>query len=270
MAGILNIQIKPIIGKTELNLKKINHYIKKYSNKKLDLVVMPEFFSTGIDHNSFINNPTDENGSEIIKYISKLAKEYNTNIIAGTVIEKSEDKLYNTSFAINREGNIVAKYRKIHLYQYMGGTEGDNITPGDKEIVVDFDFGKVGMAICFDIRYPLHYKRLAKLGADIIVSPTAWVITNEIYKDIDALKYAQEMWIAMNRVRAYDNGVYLISSNQTKQVNDKISTIGNSLIISPTAEVIANAKNDECAIWSDIDLDLVKYLRQTYPIAQID
>lgn len=270
MAGILNIQIKPILGNTEINLKKIKHFIKKYSDKKLDLVVMPEFFSTGIDHKSFLNNPTDENGSEIIKYISELAKEYNTNIIAGTVIEKSEDKLYNTSFVINREGKIIEKYRKIHLYNYLGGTEGERITPGDREVVVDLDFGKIGLGICYDIRYPLHYKKLAKLGADIIVLPTAWVVPNEIYKDIETLKYAQDMWIAMNRTRAYDNFVYVISCNQTKQVNENISTIGSSLIISPTAEVLANAKNDECAIWADIDLDIVKYFRQIYPIAHID
>lgn len=270
MVGILNIQIKPLLNKPEINLKKIEHYIKKHSNKKLDLIVLPEFFSTGINHEYFLTHPVDENGGEIIDFIKELAKKYNTNIIAGTVIEKSEEKLYNTSFAINRSGETIAKYRKIHLFNYMGGTEGDRITAGDQEIVVDFDFGKVGMAICFDIRYPLHFKKLAKLGADIIVLPTAWAIPNEIYNDSETLKYAQEMWIAMNRTRAYDNMVYLVISNQTKKSNDQFSCIGNSLMISPTAEVIANAKDQEGAIYSDIDLQPVKYLRQTYPIAQID
>ena len=74
----------------------------------------------------------------------------------------------------------------------------------------------------------------------------------------------------MNRTRAYDNMVYVISSNQTKRANDMYSSIGQSLIISPAAEILANAKNDECAIYADIDLDLVKYYRQIYPIAQID
>ncbi len=270
MAGILSIQMKPIIGKSEINLKKIKHFIKKNSDKKLDLVVMPEFFSTGIDHESFLNNPTDENGSDTIEYIKELAKEYNTNIVAGTVIEKSEDKLYNTSFVINRHGETLAKYRKIHLFNYMGGTEGERITPGDKEVVVELDFGKIGLGICFDIKYPLHYKKLAKLGADIIVLPTAWAIPNDIYNNTETLKYAQEMWIAMNRTRAYDNLVYVISSNQTKQSNENVSCIGTSLIISPTAEILANAKNDESAIWADLDLETVKYFRQIYPIAHID
>lgn len=270
MTGILNIQVKPIIGNKELNLKKIEHYIKKYSDKNLDLVVFPEFFSTGISHEQFLNYPEDENGGDTIAFIQELAKKYNTNIIAGTVIEKSADKLYNTSFIIDRNGNIIDKYRKIHLFNYMGGTEGERITPGDREVVVDFDFGKVGLGICFDIRYPLHYNKLIKKGADIIVLPTAWVIPNEIYDDPKTLQYAQEMWIAMNRTRAYDNMVYVISSNQTKRANDMFSSIGHSVIISPAAEIIANAKNDECAIYADIDLDVVKYYRQIYPIAQID
>ena len=172
MTGILNIQVKPIIGNKELNLKKIEHYIKKYSDKNLDLVVFPEFFSTGISHEQFLNYPEDENGGDTIAFIQELAKKYNTNIIAGTVIEKSADKLYNTSFIIDRNGNIIDKYRKIHLFNYMGGTEGERITPGDREVVVDFDFGKVGLGICFDIRYPLHYNKLIKKGADIIVLPT--------------------------------------------------------------------------------------------------
>lgn len=284
MAGILNIQIKPFIGKKELNLKKVEHFLKKNEDKKLDLVILPEFFSTGIHHESFLNFPEDEYGGDTIKFIQNLAIKYNTNIIAGTVIEGVNDvtdslstpemshkkKLYNTSFIINRKGEIVDKYRKIHLYNYMGGTEGERITPGDREVVVDLDFAKVGLGICFDIRYPLHYNKLIKQGADIIVLPTAWIVPNEIYNDIDARKYAQDMWIAMNRTRAYDNMVYTISCNQAGRVNERVSNLGTSLIISPSAEVLANANYDECALYADIDIDMVKYYRQIYPIAQID
>jgi len=289
MAGILNIQFKPSLGNKELNLKKIQHFLKKYKDKHLDLVVLPEFFSTGVAHESFINSPEDENGGDTIKFIQKLAKEYNTNIIAGTVIEGEgnnatncgeisegaessgvEKKLYNTSFIINRSGEIACKYRKIHLFNYMGGTEGERITPGNKEVVVDLDFAKVGLGICFDIRYPLHFNKLIKMGADIIVVPTAWIIPNEIYNDIDARKNAQELWLAINKTRAYDNMVYIVSCNQTGRVDEYMSGLGTSVIVSPTSEIIANAKNDECALFADIDLDLVKFYRQIYPIAQID
>ena len=126
MTGILNIQINPIIGNKDANLRKIDYFIKKNSDKKLDLVVLPEFFSTGIDHDSFINLPEPEDGGDTIRYVCELAKKYNTNIIAGSVIEGVNGNLYNTSFIIDRNGIIVNKYRKIHLYNYMGGTGWKN------------------------------------------------------------------------------------------------------------------------------------------------
>lgn len=267
MAGILNIQINSLMGEKEVNLSKIEYYIKKNSDKNLDLVIMPEFFSTNLEYQK---EPEDENGGETIKFVQNLAKKYNTNIIAGTVVRKIEDKMYNTSFAINRNGEIIAKYNKIHLFNYMGGNEGCNITAGNKIVTADFDFAKVGMAICFDVRYPLHFNKLIKENVDIIVLPTCWIVTDEIYKDENTLKYAQDMWITLNRTRAYDNMVYFIVSNQTKECGNKMYAIGTSMIISPTAEILAKAENKECALYADIEIENVKYLKSFYPIATID
>jgi len=267
MAGILNIQINSLSGEKEVNLGKIEYYIKKNSDKKLDLVIMPEFFATNIEYQK---EPEDKNGGETIKFIQNLAKQYNTNIIAGTVVRKIEDKMYNTSFAINRKGEIIAEYDKIHLFNYMGGNEGCNITAGNKIVTADFDFAKVGMAICFDVRYPLHFNKLIKENVDIIVLPTCWIVPEEIYKDESSLKYAQDMWVALNRTRAYDNMVYFAVSNQTKECGNKMYAIGTSMIISPTAEILAKAENKECALYADIEIENVKYLKSFYPIAKID
>ena len=270
MVKILNIQINPVIGNKKDNLQKIESFIAENSDKNPDLIVLPEFFSTGIDHNSFINSPEPVNGGDTIKFVSELAKKFNTNIVAGSVIEKENNKLYNTTFVINRNGNIVDKYRKIHLYNYMGGTEGERITAGDKIVVTDLDFGRIGLGICYDIRYPLHYKKLAKLGAEIIVLPTAWGVSNEIFEDKAMLKHAQELWIAINKTRAYDNLVYVVSTNQIGKCNDKVSCIGNSMIISPTTEILSNAYNQEGGFLANIDLNMVKLYKTIYPICEID
>lgn len=270
MAGILNIQFQPVIGDKEFNLQTVESFIEQNSDKCLDLVVLPEFFSTGINHDVFVNQPEDVNGGEVISRIQKLAIKYNTNIIAGTVIESENNNLYNTSFIVNRSGKTVAKYRKIHLFNYMGGTEGERITPGEDLVVVDLDFGKVGIGICYDIRYPLHYKKLVRQGAEIIVLPTAWIVPSEVYEDKKSFKYAKDMWVSLNRTRAFDNMVYTLSSNQTGRINDNISALGTSMIISPTAEVIAQAANESCALYADVDLSIVKALKAVYPIAFID
>lgn len=270
MTGILNIQINPSFNKPEVNLKKIEHFIKKNSDKKLDIVVLPEFFSTGNDYENYTRYAVDENGGETIEFIKNLAKKYNTNIIAGTVIEKSGLNYYNTVFAIDRKGQITGKYRKIHLFDYMGGNEREIFTPGENIVTINTDIGNIGLAVSHDIRFPLLYKNLSKAGADIIIQPCAWIIPDEIYNDINSLKYAQDMWIAINRTRAYDNQVYLITSNQTKTSGSNGSAIGTSLIIAPTSEVIANAKNDQGAVYTQIDMQLVRYYKSICPIAQID
>ena len=270
MAGILCIQMTSTIAKKDVNLKKVEFFIKNNKEKNIDLVVLPEFFSTGIHHESFMNDFEDENGGETIKIVCEIAKKYNVNIVAGTVITKKEDKLYNTCFAINRNGEILAKYDKIHLFNYMGGTEGDRITAGDKEVVVEFDFAKVGLGICFDIRYPLHYKKLAKMGAELIVLPTAWIVPPEVYEDKQNVKFARATWQAMNITRAYDNLLYCVSCNQIGKISQTNYGLGSSMIIAPTSQILADAKDKQCAIYADIDLELVKYYKSIYPIAEID
>ncbi len=270
MTGISAIQFNPKIGDKKGNLKTVESFMEKISDEKLDLVVLPEFFSTGISDKAFVELAEDENGGEAIEFLSGLAKKYNTNIICGTVIEKSADKYYNTSFALNRNGEIIAKYRKIHLFNFMGGNEGNIITAGDEEVVADMDFGKVGMAICFDIRYPQLIRKLVQKGAEVIVLPTAWVMPSEVYDDRKLRDYADEMWLAMNRTRAYDNLCYMVVCDQTGHVNKQTATLGTSLIISPSAQILTNACYEETAIYYDIDLEIVRLLKSQYPISSID
>lgn len=270
MTGILSLQYSPKTGDKEFNLNKVEQFINENSNKNIDLVLLPEFFSTGIDHHSFLNFPEDEQGGDTIKKIKKIAIKYSLNIIAGSVIEKLAGKLYNTSFVINRCGETIAKYRKIHLFNYNGGTEGQRITSGHEPVIAELDIGKVGLNICYDFRYPLMQKELVKKGAEILVCPTAWCIPNDKYNDSEQLIHEQNIWESLNKIRAYDNLVYVVSCNQVGRVNDNISNIGCSVIVSPDAEIIANAKNEECTIFAEIDLGIVRKYRKDYPISEID
>lgn len=267
MAGILNIQLKSLLGDKETNLKKVEHYIKFNKDKNLDLVIVPEFFTTSI---AYKDTPEDENGGKVIKTMQRLAKEYNTNIVAGSIVRKIGDRFYNSTFAINRIGEIIEVYDKIHLYNYMGGTEGQRITAGTEMKIAHFDFAKVGLTICYDMRYPVFINEMMKKGVQIIAMPTAWLVPNEVYNEEETRKYAQEMFISMCRTRAYDNALFLIVSNQTKQISDAFCGIGNSMIISPTSQVIANAEDRECAIYADIDVQEAKYMKQLFPVDKID
>lgn len=265
MAGILCIQLNSVMGNKTANIEKIENQLNHNKNKKLDLVVFPEFFSTSIDYKK---DPEDENGGGTIQKICEFAQKYNTNIVAGTVVRKVGEKFYNTSFAINRQGEIIAKYDKIHLYNFLGGTEGDFTSSGNKIVTVDFDFAKVGMAVCFDVRYPLLFNKLIKENVDIITLPTAWLVPSEVYQY--NLVYAREMWISMLRTRAYDNMVYFAISNQTGRINEDLYGIGTSMILSPTAEILAKIDDMEGSVYSEVEISNVDFMRQIYPIAKID
>ena len=152
----------------------------------------------------------------------------------------------------------------------MGGTEGQRITAGTEMKIAHFDFAKVGLTICYDMRYPVFINEMMKKGVQIIAMPTAWLVPNEVYNEEETRKYAQEMFISMCRTRAYDNALFLIVSNQTKQISDAFCGIGNSMIISPTSQVIANAEDRECAIYADIDVQEAKYMKQLFPVDKID
>lgn len=268
-AKILTIQFCPKLGDKMSNCNKIGQMICDNSKEGLDLVILPEFFSTGIDDRSFVSQPEEESCSGVLGYFSQLAKQFRTNIICGTVIEKTKDnKLYNTSYAFDRKGAIVGKYRKIHLYNYLGGNEGNTINPGDTPVVVNFDFARVGISVCFDIRYPLLYKNLIKMGAEIIVSPSAWCTLSKSNKE-DIADFIN-CWRALNIARAAESLVYFITSNLIGTSNPYLYSIGNSMITSPMGKIIANGQNSECAIFEKIDLSVVRKLKKEYPIYNID
>ena len=267
MAGILCIQINSVMNDKTSNLNKVENLLEQNKDKQLDMVLVPEFFSTNIAYEKY---PEDEKGGQTIEKMCEFARKYNTNIVAGSVVRRVEDKYYNTSFAINRQGEIIASYDKIHLYNYMGGNEGAFTSEGNKIVTVDFDFAKVGLAICFDVRYPLHFNKLLKENVDIITLPTARLIPAEVYENQNALDNAKTMWYALNRTRAYDNLVYMVVSNQCGHVNNQLLALGNSMILAPNAEVISSIDDKEGAIYSQIDIQYVKLMRSIYPIAKID
>ena len=267
-AGILSIQLKPVLTDKAANIEKVKNLIEQFCDKTLDLVVIPEFFSTGVDHKSMTGEPEDTNGGETIETLSCLAKRFNTNIVCGSVIEKDGDKLYNTTFVLDRSGKIVAKYRKIHLYRFFGGTEDTYITPGEAEVVVELDFARIGLSTCFDIKYPMHFKKLIKMGAEIIVAPAAWCNLNSASEQ-DKANFALT-WRSMNICRAAESLVYFVSSDQTGKIDNFLYAAGNSMIVSPFGVVEADAGTDESAIHSEINLETVRELKATAPVYNID
>ena len=268
MAGILSLQFTPKAGDKQFNLQKVSEIISKYSDKKLDLVVIPEFFSTGICDDAFINSPEDANGGEVVKFLSETARKYNTNIVCGTASERVGEKLFNTAFVLNRSGELIGKYRKIHLYNFFGGNEGTYTDAGSDILVLDLDFAKIGVSVCFDIKFPMLYRELIKKGAEIIVSPSAWsLLASAPAKEREIFT---KTWEAMNICRASENLVYFVTSNLTGRTAPFLDSIGHSMITGPYGEVICNAMEKETAIYADVDMKIVRDLKGKVPVALME
>lgn len=265
-ANILSIQLRPKIGQKQKNLEKASELIEKNLSKVAnspDLILLPEFFNTGISVPEFKKLAETPQKNETVDFFAKIAQKHNTYILCGSIIETDGKNLYNTSTLIDRKGKIVAKYRKIHLFDSFGGTEDQYCTRGDKEIVVDTDFGKIGMSVCFDIRFPKHFLNLVKQGAQIIVEPAAWCAPNQYFQ------INKEQWQLMNKARALDNMVYFCSSNLCGKVDSFLSACGSSMICAPNGEVLAQADEDEGAIGACIDTGFLEMLRSQFNMPKL-
>lgn len=268
MAKILVVQCSSKFGDIKENLLKLEHTLKDSIDKdeKIDLVVVPEFFATSTD---YVNHVVDENGGEILDTVKKLAKHYHTNFIAGSIVRKVGNKLYNSSFALNRNGEVIGIYDKIHLFNYFGGQECTKSTPGSKICCVDFDFGKTGIAICFDIRYPLQFRDMMKLGVKMIVLPTAWIFPKDQLEDPAFRQDCVDIWRAMAKTRAYDNEVYFVVCNQTGVISPVMEGLGNSMVVSPYGKIEESLDTEEDVIKAYIDFNKVDIARDEFPVHEL-
>lgn len=267
-AGILTVQFNPILGEKSANLEKVQEILSQYCDKELDLVIVPEFFSTGICQKAFVGAPENTEGGIVVEKLSQMAKRYNTNIVCGSVIIKEGDKLYNTSFVLNREGKIVGEYRKIHLFKFFGGNEHSYTTAGETPLVVQLDFARVGVSLCFDIKYPMLYKKLIQQGAEIIVSPSAWCKLTAM-SEKDKADFAST-WRAMNICRAAESLVYFVTSNLTGLTNEALFCMGHSMIVNPMGAVEIDAGVEEGGFYKEINLQLVRELKSSVPVALLE
>lgn len=153
---------------------------------------------------------------------------------------------------------MIGIYDKIHLFNYFGGQEGTKSTPGSKICCVDFDFGKTGIAICFDIRYPLQFRDMMKLGVKMIVLPTAWIFPKDQLADPAFRQDCVDIWRAMAKTRAYDNEVYFVVCNQTGAISPVMEGLGNSMVVSPYGKLEETLDTEEGVIKAYIDFNKVE------------
>lgn len=255
MTKIAVVQLTASTNKEE-NLEKIQNYIKLASKKGAKLCAFPEFmmFYTNSKQtpNQLAELAETINGN-FVRQISKSAKENQIEVV-GTFYEKSKmlNKVYDTAFVLDSSGRIISTYRKIHLYDALGFKESKKLAAGSKiSNPVRSSAGKLGLLICYDLRFPEMSRALAVMGSQVLVAPSAWVRGPQ----------KEEHWIAINKTRAIENGCYVVAPDQTGNIY-----CGRSLIVDPYGRIILDMKKRQGIGFAKIDLAVVKKTRKVLPL----
>jgi predicted amidohydrolase len=249
------VQFKALTNK-ENNLKKIISYMTKAASKHATLCAFPEFmmfYTKSSQTPKELSNLSETINGNFISTIAKTAKENHIQVV-GSFYEKSNKKnrVYDTSFVINTSGKVISTYRKIHLYDALGFKESDKMMPGSKITKpVTTSIGKIGMMICYDLRFPEMSRALAIAGSEILIAPSAWVKG----------PMKEEHWITINKTRAIENGCYVIAPDQVGNIY-----CGRSLVVDPYGKILLDMKKRQGVSFVDIDLKKVKQIRKILPL----
>ena len=207
----------------------------------------------------------DEAHDPALPVFAALAKELNVWLLIGSLaIKVSDTKTANRSFLFGPDGTITARYSKIHLFDVALASgevyrESNTVEGGNEAVVADTDFGSVGLSICYDLRFPQLYRRLAQKGAFLFTVPSAFTVpTGEAH------------WHVLLRARAIENGAFVIAPAQGGTHANGRKTYGHSLIVAPWGEVLAEAGTEPGIIVADIDPALSAQARARVPNLQHD
>ena len=249
------VQFKASTNK-ETNLRKIVNYISKAAQNKAVLVAFPEFmmfYTNSSQTSKQLASLAETINGNFIKTISKAAKDNHIQVI-GSFYEKStkKDRVYDTSFVVDKSGKVISTYRKIHLYDALNFRESDKMTPGSKiSKPVKTSIGKVGMMICYDLRFPEMSRSLASSGSEVLVAPSAWVKG----------EMKEEHWLTINKTRAIENGCYVIAPDQLGNIY-----CGRSIVVDPYGKILLDMKKKQGIGYVNIELKKIKQIRKVLPL----
>lgn len=236
--------------------------VEKASASGADFIALPENVAFMADNGDELlaNTYLPEDHPAIKAFIESAGVLGKWLLIGGVAVKiPGEEKIANRSFLISNTGKIVTSYDKIHLYDVtvQGGeshTESKRYRGGNKAVIAQTPWGKLGMTICYDLRFPHLYRMLAQAGASFITVPSSFTQFT-----------GQAHWHTLLRARAIENGCYIIAPAQTGSHPANRKTYGHSLMIDPWGEILADGGEDVGFITAEIDTDRIDQVREGLP-----
>ena len=235
------------------NFSKVQGMIDDFysKNNSADIIFLPEVWTTGWYCPIFKDLAEDTKNTE--NFLIGLSKKYNVNIVGGSFIKKEGKRGKNTCLCIDRKGNIIAKYEKIHLYSPDG--EAEFVDSGDTPVIVDIEGLKIGLSICYDIRFPELYRSYinTEFPPQLMVNMSAWPKTR------------RNQYKIMASSRAIENQCYFLALSQCGEIKDSIYNSGCSLLVDSMGNTIKELDENEGYLYETIDTATVDLTRNTYP-----
>lgn len=240
------LQYNPVWEDKKSNQQKIARLIDDY-NEKTDLLIMPEMTLTGFTMNS--NEFGEKIPGDSFNYFSSIAKSRNIYVISG-IIHTVNYQHYNALLLLKKNGELLSEYRKIHPFTFA--TEDKFYSAGNKPEIALVDDWKLGLSICYDLRFPELYRLYGKEKVNLIVNIANWPITRI------------EHWRTLLKARAIENQCYVVGVNRVGK-DKKVEYNGFSGIFSPMGEELLSVENKEGIFSVEISLDEVKMVREKFP-----
>ena len=218
----------------------------------VDLVDLPELWKVGFSHFDSYAETAESMHGPTIQTLAKIAAERRVLLHAGSIVRRNDDELFNTSVLLDRTGQIVHHYDKVHLFGYRSA-ETEILTHGRQVHSTDTEFGRVGAATCYDLRFPPLWEQFGEAGAEIMIVPAAWPARR------------LEHWRLLTAARAVDNQMFVIAVNAVG-THAGVEFGGHSRIVDPWGEVIVEAGTDEGITVAEIDPSVVSETRTDFPV----
>lgn len=246
---VASIQMAVIEGDKTVTIAKACERIRQCQGA--DLIVLPELWNIGFMSFDRYHSEAEDRGGPTLAAMIAMAREVKAYLHTGSFVEKEKGRHFNSSYLLSPEGEILANYRKIHLFGF-NSRETQLLSPGHEVIVVNTPLAKIGLATCFDLRFPELFRKLVDRGAEIFLVCSAWPYPR------------LEHWLMLNRVRALENQCYLVSSN-SGGMNQGTQFVGHSMVVDPWGTVLAGGGDRETTLKCALDLSEVARARKQFP-----
>ena len=222
-----------------------------------DFAVLPEMFSCPYDR-TYFKTFAARGHEETVEALAAWAKEFGLILVGGSVPEREDGRLYNSSFVFDAQGRQLARHRKVHLFDVdlpgMRFHESHTFAPGEEVTTFETEFGTMGLAICFDLRFPELFRAMAVRGAKVIFLPAQFNLTT-----------GPAHWELSLRSRAVDNELFMVGASAARYEGFSYECWGHSTVVDPLGSVIASCDETEQILWSELDLGRIDTVRQQLP-----